>query len=83
MTAATQTITEALRRWIVEQAEAGCKPEDVVAAMVKSGWEESTAIDALERTLRDRLDAVAAARAALPPAVPVPDPALVVADCWP
>ncbi|MDE2452813.1 MAG: 2OG-Fe(II) oxygenase [Burkholderiales bacterium] len=76
MKAASQTITEELRRWIVAQAEAGCRPEDIVAAMVKSGWEEGTALEALERTLRERLDAVAAARVALPPAVAVPEPAL-------
>ncbi|MDE1949865.1 MAG: 2OG-Fe(II) oxygenase [Burkholderiales bacterium] len=76
MKAASQTITEELRRWIVAQAEAGCRPEDIVAAMVKSGWEEETAVEALERTLRERLDAVAAARVALPPAVAVPEPAL-------
>ncbi|MFY9511707.1 MAG: 2OG-Fe(II) oxygenase [Rubrivivax sp.] len=76
MTTATQTVTDELRRWIVAQAEAGCRPEDVIAAMVKSGWDEETAMSALETTLRERLDAVAAARKAVPSGVPVPEPAL-------
>lgn len=71
-----QAVTDDLRRWIIAQAEAGCRPEDVIAAMVKSGWEEATAMTALETTLRERLDAVAAARQAIPPGVPVPEPAL-------
>lgn len=76
MSTATQTITDELRRWVISQAEAGCKPEDIIAAMVKSGWDEEVALDALEATLRERLEAVAAERAAIPPAVPVPEPAL-------
>ena len=76
MTTATQTVTDELRRWIIAQAEAGCRPEDVVDAMVRSGWQEETALTALETTLRERLDAVAAARQAMPPQVPVPEPAL-------
>ena len=75
-TAATQTVTDDLKRWIIAQAEAGCRPEDIIAAMVKSGWEEDVALDALEATLRARLDAVAAERAAVPPPVPVPEPTL-------
>lgn len=76
MSATTQTITPELKAWIVAQAEAGCRPEDVIASMVKSGWDEEVAFDALERSLRERLDSVAAQRASIPPAVPVPEPAL-------
>jgi len=75
----TQTVTDDLRRWILAQAEAGCQPEDVVAAMVRSGWDEEVALDALETTLRERLAAVAASAAAkevLPRGVPVPEPSL-------
>jgi len=75
-TANNQTVTDELRRWIIAQAEAGCRPEDVIAAMVRSGWDEDIALDALETTLRERLDAVAASRQPLPPGVPVPEPAL-------
>ena len=35
-----QQVTPELRRWIIAQAEAGCLPEDVVKAMVASGWHE-------------------------------------------
>jgi prolyl 4-hydroxylase len=76
MSTTTQTITDELRRWIIAQAEAGCRPEDVVAAMARSGWDEDVALEAMETTLRQRLDDVAAARQALPPGVPVPEPAL-------
>jgi prolyl 4-hydroxylase len=72
----SQSITGELRRWVLAQAEAGCRPEDIVAAMVKSGWQEDVAMEALEQTLRERLDAVAAERASIPAGVPVPQPAL-------
>ena len=51
-TAATpvQQVTPELRRWIIAQAEAGCLPEDVVKAMVASGWHEDVALDAMEQT---------------------------------
>ena len=75
-TTAQQTVTDELRRWIISQAEAGCRPEDIVAAMTKSGWQEDVAIDALEATLRDRLDQVAREKASIPPPVPVPEPDL-------
>jgi prolyl 4-hydroxylase len=51
MTAVTQTITDELRRWILAQAEAGCRPEDVLQAMKVSGWEEGVAISALRDTI--------------------------------
>jgi prolyl 4-hydroxylase len=48
----SQVITEALRRWIVDQAQAGCTPESVLQAMRDSGWEEATALTAMEESLR-------------------------------
>jgi prolyl 4-hydroxylase len=51
-----QPITDDLRKWIVSQAEAGCRPADVLAAMVASGWKESVAIAAMEQTLNQRLN---------------------------
>ncbi len=51
-----QPITDDLRQWIVSQAEAGCRPADVLAAMVASGWKESVAIAAMEQTLNQRLN---------------------------
>jgi len=78
-TSTTQTVTEELRRWIVAQAEAGCRPEDVLAAMKSSGWDEDVAIEAMENTLRQRLDELGkrpATVAALPAASKVPEPAV-------
>ena len=85
--AATQVVTEELRQWIVAQAQAGCLPEDVVKAMVASGWHEDVAVEALEQTLREHLQALRAGAApsaqpgqpgagAADPEVAVPEPAL-------
>ena len=75
--AATQTVTAELRRWIVAQAEAGCLPEDIVAAMRASGWDEDVALQALEDTLTARLvEASRASGRVEPPAVALPAPAL-------
>jgi prolyl 4-hydroxylase len=52
---ATQSITPELRHWIIEQAEAGCQPADVLAAMQTSGWNEDVAIAAMEQTLQEHL----------------------------
>jgi len=74
-----QTVTPALRQWIIEQAQAGCRPDAVLAAMRSSGWDEDVALDALNRTLQEFLGSQAAAQAvaqALPPPVRVPEPAL-------
>ncbi|MBX3637627.1 MAG: 2OG-Fe(II) oxygenase [Rubrivivax sp.] len=73
-TTVAQTITDDLRRWIVEQAESGCRPADVLEAMKASGWEESVAVAALEQTLRQRLAQLDEEE--LPPPTPVPQPAL-------
>ncbi len=51
----SQPVTPELRQWILEQAKAGCRPEDVLAAMRASGWQEDVALDALEQTLRAHL----------------------------
>jgi prolyl 4-hydroxylase len=52
MTQAQQHITEELRVWIAAQARAGCRPEDVLAAMIASGWHEAAAHAAMEAVLR-------------------------------
>jgi prolyl 4-hydroxylase len=67
----TQVITPQLREWIVSQAQQGFSAEVVLKSMLESGWNEDVAIDALETTLRDHLQAQQA-RAALPQGVPVP-----------
>ncbi len=75
-TKGNQTVTDDLRKWIVEQAEAGCRPDDVLQAMKTAGWDEDVALDAMEETLRARLDELGPrkARVSLPPGVPVPNP---------
>ena len=70
-----QTVTPELRAWIVEQAQAGCAPETILAGMRASGWDDATAVTALEATLRAHLRAVAA-EPPLPPALAVPELAL-------
>ena len=72
-----QIITAELRRWIISQAEAGIRPDTVVASMVRSGWTEAVALQAMESTLSARLDEIAAERATITePAGPVPEPDL-------
>jgi prolyl 4-hydroxylase len=70
-----QQVTPELRKWIVEQAQAGHSAESVLKAMLASGWSEDVAVDAMESTLRGHLEGQAQAQG-LPAAVPVPDPAL-------
>ncbi len=75
--AAVQAVTPQLRQWIIEQAQAGCRPEDVLAAMRASGWQEDVAIRALEDTLSGHLQTAPAQAPAQPPASSrVPEPAL-------
>jgi prolyl 4-hydroxylase len=70
-----QVVTPALRQWIIEQARAGCRPDDVLASMRASGWDEAVAIGALEDTLESHLAEQRQAQL-LPPATPVPEPDL-------
>ena len=74
-TASNQQITPDLRQWIIEQAQAGYTAEVVLKSMVASGWNEDVAVQAMESTLKDHAQSQAVA-SGLPPAVPVPEPAL-------
>ena len=69
----SQQVTDELRRWIVEQAQAGREAQDTLRAMLASGWQEDVAIDAMARTLREHLEAKATAEG-LPPSCQVPEP---------
>jgi prolyl 4-hydroxylase len=75
-----QVITAELRDWIVSQARAGCKPEEVLESMRRSGWDETVALAAMEESLLGFLDDHRAQSlpeaARLPAAVPVPEPDL-------
>jgi prolyl 4-hydroxylase len=68
-----QPMTPELRAWIIEQATAGHKPEVVLESMLASGWNEDSAIAALEQVLTGYLDD-RVKQTVLPPAVPVPEP---------
>lgn len=77
--ATAQSITPELRRWIIDQAEAGCRPQDVIEAMKASGWGEDVAVKAMEQTLREHLSTLAdpaEPAETLPPPNLVPQPAL-------
>ncbi len=74
-TGTRQQVTPELRKWIVDQAEAGHSADSVLKAMLASGWNEEVAVDAMEATLRGHLEQKALAQG-LPPAVAVPDPDL-------
>jgi prolyl 4-hydroxylase len=76
-----QLITPELRQWIVAQAQAGHKPEQVLEAMKASGWSEDTAIQAMEETLQGFL-ADHARQQGLPPPVPVPDADIAEQPVW-
>lgn len=73
-TAQPQPVTDELRTWIVAQAQAGCRPEDVLASMRASGWAEDVAIAALEVTLMQRLQEMGLPVPTAP--VPLPEPNL-------
>jgi len=47
MTTQIQQITPQLRKWIVEQAQAGHGAEAVLKSMLASGWTEDVAIEAM------------------------------------
>lgn len=74
-TQSKQQVTPELRKWIVDQAEAGHSADSVLKAMLASGWSEDVAIEAMEKTLRGHLEDQAHEKG-LPPGVPVPDPKL-------
>ena len=72
---ATQTVTPELRRWIIEQAQAGYAAPVVLQSMRDAGWDEDVAAEALQATLQDHLNGLAEQQGQ-PKAVPVPEPRL-------
>ncbi len=74
----SQPVSDELRVWILAQAQAGCRPEDVLAAMRSSGWAEDVAALALKTTLAMPSGMLKAASDAvrLPTGATVPEPAL-------
>ncbi|RKJ96335.1 2OG-Fe(II) oxygenase [Alicycliphilus denitrificans] len=72
---ARQTITPALRQWIIDQAGTGIAAPSLVDAMGRAGWAKDVAVRAVEEVLRAHPGEAARAQG-LPPAVPVPEPPL-------
>ena len=70
-----QSITPELRRWIIEQAQAGFSAPVVLQSMRDAGWDEDGAADAMETTLQEHLNELAVQKGE-PSAVPVPEPLL-------
>jgi prolyl 4-hydroxylase len=50
-----QLITPELRKWIVEQAEAGHSVEAVLDAMKASGWDEDVALQAMQEVMSSKV----------------------------
>jgi prolyl 4-hydroxylase len=61
-----QTITPALKAWIIAQWQAGCTAESVLQAMKTAGWEEGLAIRAIQQVLAEQFQAQAQAQASVP-----------------
>lgn len=69
LSAHAQPITDDLRRWLRDQLAAGCRAEDVLAAMRSSGWADAAALQALQQVQEEAGQPVL-----LPPKGPVPEP---------
>jgi prolyl 4-hydroxylase len=72
----TQQATPELYQWITTQAQAGVTAQAVLDSLKAAGWEEATAIAAMDEAVRRHKGARPAQADALPPAVPVPEPDL-------
>jgi prolyl 4-hydroxylase len=73
--AARLAITPELRRWIVEQAQAGYDASVVLQSMLDAGWDEDVAAEAMQVTLQDHLNELAVEQWQ-PATEPVPEPRL-------
>ncbi len=62
-----------LRDWIVQQARGGAAPDALLAPLRQAGWSEDAAVEAVERAMREFLEAHARENA-LPAPVRVPAP---------
>ncbi len=50
-----QHVTPELREWIIQQATTGFQAESILEAMKEAGWQEDTALKALEETMKEYL----------------------------
>ena len=75
--AQSQTPSPELLSWVISQLQVGCRPDDVLAAMRSSGWQDAVGLKALEQAHAHRLVNQAVVSAdGLPAAAPVPEPDL-------
>lgn len=70
-----QAITPDLRQWIIAQAQGGQSPDAVLASMRASGWDEHSAMQAIEITWQEHLQQQNGATPHVAPAA-VPEPPL-------
>lgn len=61
------------RAWVVREALAGADPESVLEPLLREGWSEQEAVDAVQAAVADHVQEVTQ-RDNLPPPVPVPVP---------
>lgn len=69
----TSALSVAFSRWLVEQASAGARPDQLLAPLLDAGWQLDAAAQAVDAVLRAHAREQAQLRG-LPPAVPVPVP---------
>lgn len=67
------SLSPEFRRWLVEQACAGVRPEQLLAPLLQAGWNHAEAVAAVDAVLREHA-AGQAGQKGLPPASPVPAP---------
>ena len=66
-------LTPEFSRWLVEQARAGVRPEQLLEPLLQVGWQPDHAAAAVDAVLREHADTLASQQG-LPPAVAVPTP---------
>ncbi len=71
----THAITPQLREWIIAQTQAGIAADAILKSMRDTGWQHAVAVEAMASVMHDQLQSKPLAEA-LPPAVPVPTPAM-------
>ncbi|MDO5504829.1 MAG: 2OG-Fe(II) oxygenase [Pseudoxanthomonas suwonensis] len=73
-------VDPALAQWMLDRVRAGDTPQAMLEAMLAQGWQQQSALEAIEHTLQAHVDAVGAANA-LPARVAVPQP-VAANDTW-
>lgn len=69
----TSSLSAEFTRWLIDQARAGARPEQLLAPLLEAGWSVEQASVAIDAVLRGHAEEQARLQG-LPPAVPVPMP---------